>query len=186
MAPPKLMVLTEEQYRVLDAADPNGFYRQDQRDRLLRWLQKLENFHQDCSRFETALRKKFRGDTLGLHLPEGQVSREGIHIEGGLLLEGRHEADVSLGGGLVVTETGELTGRVEARSVVCRGLIRGDILARETVHLCARGAIHGNVKAACLQIEDGARFMGHCHLEPECKPAPRGLWTQVLEKLGMR
>lgn len=186
MALPKLMVLTLDQYRLLDAADPNGFFDRDHRDQVLRLLNKLDNFRRDCSRLESALRKKFRGRPLNLHIPKGTVTRDALSLAGALMLGGRHEADVNIGGGLVVTETGKLTGRVETASVVCRGVIRGDILARGTVHLCAQGRIEGNVKAACLQIEDGARFSGHCHLEPDLKPKPAGAWASVLKLLGVK
>ncbi|QPJ61441.1 MAG: polymer-forming cytoskeletal protein [Candidatus Nitronauta litoralis] len=182
---PKLMVLTADQFHLLLDADPDGFYDRDTRDQLLRLVQKLENFSKDCSRPEADLLRKHKRHTLGLRFPKGTVSQHTVDISGGMLVEGRHEADAILGGGLVVADTGTVVGKVTAASIVCRGVIKGDIVARGTVHLCANGRIEGNVEAATLQIEDGARFMGHCRLEPELKPKPTTAWNSFKSLLGM-
>ena len=182
---PKLMVLTADQFHLLLDSDPDGFYERDMRDQLSRLVQKLENFSKDCSRPEADLLKKHRRHALGLRFPKGTVSEHIVDIPGGLLVEGCHKSDAILGGGLVVADTGEVDGNVTAASVVCRGVIKGNILARGTVHLCANGRIEGNVEAANLQIEDGARFMGHCRLEPELKPEPASAWESFKSLLGM-
>lgn len=182
---PKLMVLTEDQFHLLLEADPDGYYDREMRDQLFRLVQKLENFSKDCSRPEADLLKKHKRHALGLRFPTDMVSHHIVDISGGMLVEGRHEADAILGGGLVVADTGIVIGNITAASVVCRGVIKGDIVARGTVHLCANGRIEGNVEAANLQIEDGARFMGHCRLEPEFKPEPASAWKSIKSLLGM-
>ncbi len=182
---PKLMVLTPDQFSLLHDADPDGFYERDMRDQLFRLVQKLENFSKDCSRPELDMLKKHQRHALGLRLPKNAKSHHDIDMVGGLLVEGQHKADVKLGGGLVISDTGVVKGNITAASVVCRGVIKGDILARGTVHLCADGRIEGNVEAATLQIEDGARFMGHCRLEPELKPESASTWDSFKSLLGM-
>lgn len=182
---PKLMVLTADQFRLLHDSDPDGFYERDMRDQLFRLVQKLENFSKDCSRPEADLLRIHKRHALGIKLPAGTVNKHLIEIEGGLLVEGVHAADAKLGGGLVVDDSGEVKGSITAASVVCRGKIKGDITARGIVHLCANGVIEGNVEAANLQIEDGARFMGHCRLEPEMKPEPTSAWNSFKSLLGI-
>ncbi len=179
------MVLTPDQFRLLLEADPDGFYERDMRDQLLRLVGKLESFQKDCSRPEMDLYRKHQRQALGLRFPPKSESGHPVEIAGGLLVEGSQTGDVILGGGLVVADTGRVTGNIRAASVVCRGIIKGDILARGTVHLCAHGQVEGCVEAATLQIEDGARFSGHCRLEPELKPQPAGTWASVKKLLGM-
>lgn len=182
---PKLMVLTADQFRLLLGADPDGYYERDTRDQLLRLIQKLENFQKDCSRPEMDLYRRHQRKALGIRLPAGSETRHPVEIPGGLLVEGLQQGDVDLGGGLVVADSGEVTGNITAASVVCRGKIKGDIRARGTVHLCADGQVEGRVEAATLQIEDGARFTGHCHLEPELNSPSPSAWASVKKLLGM-
>lgn len=182
---PKLMVLTAEQFRLLLGADPDGFYERDTREQLLRLIQKLENFQKDCSRPEMDLYRRHQRKALGLHLKAGSRHQHAIEIDGGLLVEGSQQGDLHLGGGLVVADGGKVKGNIQAASVVCRGKIKGDIKAAGTVHLCAKGQVDGCVEAATLQIEDGARFTGHCRLEPDLKPPPPSTWDSVKKLLGM-
>lgn len=176
MEPLKLTVLTPEQFQTLYDADPNGYYESDQRDRLTRIVTKLKSFRKNCSRTEIALLKKFQTVVFAWHLPRGEATHGPIRSEGRLLLEGKHEGDMDLGQSLVVESCGELTGKVHAASVVCRGKIKGDINSPGLVRIHAGGEVEGEIVATSIQIEEGSRFKGDCRLIDPPKTARPSPW----------
>ena len=75
--------------------------------------------------------------------------------EGNVLIEGRLEGEVDLGGGVTVAASGVVQGPIIADTVRVAGNVEGSITARD--HLCLErtGGIHGDVATASLIVENG-------------------------------
>ena len=81
-----------------------------------------------------------------------------IRAQGTVWIDGRVEGDVCTDDLLVIGEGAMVIGNVSAGSVICRGIIAGDIVAEEEVELLASASFHGTVRAPVLSVEDSVLF----------------------------
>ena len=92
-----------------------------------------------------------------------------ISGDGDLLVEGRVEGDVTLGGHFHVGKGGMVSAQngVQADSITIEGGIDGDVSARGDVVLRAEGRLRGAVKAGRVSLDEGARFSGRIEMDVE-------------------
>ncbi len=81
-----------------------------------------------------------------------------IRAQGTVWIDGRVEGDVCTDGLLVIGEGAIVIGNVWAGSVICRGVIAGDIVASEEVELLASASLNGTVRAPVLSVDDTVLF----------------------------
>ncbi len=87
-----------------------------------------------------------------------------------LQIEGQIRGSVHLPGAKVmITPEGSATGNIEAREVVVRGHLKGDVIASERVLVGQTGRWQGDSISPRLVIEDGAVVKGKIEVS---KPAP--------------
>jgi cytoskeletal protein CcmA (bactofilin family) len=79
-----------------------------------------------------------------------------IRAQGTIVIDGRVEGDICTDGLLMVGEGAIVVGNIYAGSVVCRGLIVGDIVASEEVELLESASLNGTVRAPVFLVDDGA------------------------------
>ena len=79
-------------------------------------------------------------------------------------IDGKFEGRVNTSDTLVVGETGDLQADIEAGTVICRGKMRGTIVASKKVELHPSSKIVGNVQTPALSIELGAILDGNCNM----------------------
>jgi cytoskeletal protein CcmA (bactofilin family) len=77
-----------------------------------------------------------------------------LRAHGTVWIDGRVEGDVLTDGLLVIDEGAMVIGNVSAGSVICRGVIAGDIVAEEEVELLASASLSGTVRAPLLSVDD--------------------------------
>lgn len=95
-----------------------------------------------------------------------------------LFIDGRVEGAINLPGSRVTLgRNGQVGANISAREVVVSGKIRGNVTATDRIDIRAEGALHGDVTAARISIEDGAYFKGGIDIrKPEPKEArPMGI-----------
>jgi cytoskeletal protein CcmA (bactofilin family) len=95
----------------------------------------------------------------------------GIEGRGDIQLHGRAWGDVKVER-LLVAETAELEGSVEAVVVEVRGRVLGPINARY-VKLSRGCQVQGDVTYESLAIEEGAQFEGACKLSKAARAAAK-------------
>jgi cytoskeletal protein CcmA (bactofilin family) len=83
-----------------------------------------------------------------------------IWYEGNVQIEGELEGLIHTKGTLVVGEQAVIKARIEAGTVVCKGSIQGDVVAREAVNLLASGSIEGTLSSPRLSVETGGVING--------------------------
>jgi len=83
-----------------------------------------------------------------------------IWYEGNVQIDGRLEGLVHTKGTLVIGDRGVVKATIEAGTVICKGNIHGDVVAKESIKLLAPGLIHGTLSAPQLSVEAGCAFNG--------------------------
>ena len=79
-----------------------------------------------------------------------------IRAQGTIWIDGRVEGDICTDGLLVIGEAAVVVGNIYAGSVICRGMIVGDIVASEEVELLDSASLNGTVRAPLFSMDDGA------------------------------
>lgn len=76
---------------------------------------------------------------------------------GGLRVDGKIDGSVSVGGPLVISPGGAVSGGVEAESVELSGKLGGDIQARGPVSITADADYSGKIEAERVTIAEGSK-----------------------------
>ena len=111
------------------------------------------------------------------------IIAEGTYIEGILNSEsdirvnGHVEGELNVAGKLVVSENGQITGKLSARAAVIAGKVTGEVQIAQKLLLAETARLEGIVHTGRLVVEEGAIFQGECVMqdaaaEPETAPAP--------------
>ena len=87
-----------------------------------------------------------------------------LSFEGTVRIDGKFEGRVNTNDTLVVGETGDLEADIEAGTVICRGKMRGTIVASKKIEMHPSSKIVGDVQTPALSIELGAILDGNCNM----------------------
>jgi cytoskeletal protein CcmA (bactofilin family) len=105
------------------------------------------------------------------------VLTRGLCIKGHLSGKGEITIDGELTGSVHVTEAivaigpnGHVKADIEAREVIVRGIVEGNLRGRDRVVLGSTGNVRGDIDAARVAIEDGAVFKGRVEIGREYAP----------------
>lgn len=97
-------------------------------------------------------------------IAEGSQIEGNIHFVDGLRVDGRvlgHvRADVSQASILVVSESAQIIGEIEADHIIINGCVTGPVHAREMLELQPKARIEGDVHYAALEMHQGALITG--------------------------
>jgi len=83
-----------------------------------------------------------------------------ISYSGTVRIDGYLDGEIHTDGVLLIGEDAVLQAKITAGTVVCKGKITGDIVAKEQVKLRAPAVLNGSVKSPLLSMEDGVLFNG--------------------------
>ena len=91
----------------------------------------------------------------------GDVSIDG-RFEGGddLEVNCRFRGELVVGGTVVITESGDFEGEIQARRAVVYGTFDGILRAADTVHVRSTGRVTGHVRTDELMVERGGVCSG--------------------------
>jgi cytoskeletal protein CcmA (bactofilin family) len=85
-----------------------------------------------------------------------------IHAAGNLRVDGTIRGNVSAAGDIEVSSSGVIEGKnVSARNIIIHGLVKATLAAEGQLRIHSHGEVQGDVTAQSLDIESGARFVGH-------------------------
>ena len=87
-----------------------------------------------------------------------------LSFEGTVRIDGKFEGQVNTNDTLIVGETGDVIADVEAGTVICKGKMKGTIVASKKVEMHPSSKIKGNVQTPALNIELGAVLDGNCNM----------------------
>ena len=83
-----------------------------------------------------------------------------IWYEGNVQIDGGLEGLLHTKGTLVIGDRAVIKATIDAGTVVCKGRIQGDVVARETIKLLAPGSIDGTLSTPRLSVETGGVING--------------------------
>ncbi len=87
-----------------------------------------------------------------------------LDFRGTIRFDGKFEGEIKSGGTLVVGDTGVLKAKIKTGYIVSSGRIVGDVQATQSVSICPRSELKGNIETPDLQVYSGARFDGNCKM----------------------
>jgi len=91
-----------------------------------------------------------------------------LHADGRVRIHGTVRGNIKVRGVLEIAESGVVEGElIEADEVKILGKVKASISASGKVELWKDGRLIGNVRAAALDIEEGAFFTGHSEMLAE-------------------
>jgi cytoskeletal protein CcmA (bactofilin family) len=89
-----------------------------------------------------------------------------ISGEEDVVILGRLEGTVRVGGRATVGPGGEVEGDLHARAVLVQGRVHGQIFGGERAELAATAVVEGSVEAPKIIIAEGARLEGSVAMAP--------------------
>lgn len=83
-------------------------------------------------------------------------------VNGTLRLNGSFEGDLVSTDTVIIGDQAVVKGTVQARQVICRGRIDGQVVAEVELHLLPSAVVMGQIQTPSLNVEPGARLNGMC------------------------
>lgn len=87
-----------------------------------------------------------------------------FHSKENIRLDGSVEGDLTCDKKLVVGEQGRIKGNLIAQDAVLMGQVEGDLKVKGLLTLENTAVIIGNIQAGRIQVQEGARYEGACHI----------------------
>lgn len=94
-----------------------------------------------------------------------------LKFSGELAFDGKLEGEVHTDGVLTLGDSAVITGNINAQSVIVRGKVNGNIVAKEKIEIKAKTELFGDIRATKLVVEEGVTFVGKTEVNPN-KVAP--------------
>ncbi len=96
-----------------------------------------------------------------------------LKFAGELTFDGKLEGDINSEGTLNLGDNAVIKGTIDVGSVIVRGKITGNIIAKEKIDIKAKTELFGDVRSAKLVIEEGVTFVGKSEVNPnKVSPTP--------------
>jgi len=103
-------------------------------------------------------------DAIQAHLGKGSRIEGKLTFEGSVKVDGQVDGEIQAQEAVLIGETALLNAQITAGTVVLKGRLTGDIVARKRVELRAPGKLIGNITTPSLVIHEGVVFEGHCSM----------------------
>ncbi|MCU0676298.1 MAG: polymer-forming cytoskeletal protein [Myxococcota bacterium] len=103
-------------------------------------------------------------------IPSGVTLVGDVEGDADLVVYGRIEGPIHVGGSLVIEASGVVRGHVRARAVVVRGVLKGNAFGDELVRVDEGARLVGELTAPRVQVVPGAHFRGQIHVATVGEP----------------
>lgn len=87
-----------------------------------------------------------------------------INLTGNILVYGKINGDISTNGTITLATTAQIHGQLTGEDLNIGGTVEGNVQALDKFILGEKATLNGDIKAAKIVIEDGARFEGSCFM----------------------
>ena len=109
------------------------------------------------------LDNKMNSKTSSILGPELEIHGD-VKVSGSLLIYGKVFGNIQSNGAVRTASGSEVKGNITAKEVTIGGKVDGDVNVDKKVTLGDTSILTGNLKAATLNIEEGAQFEGVCNM----------------------
>ena len=100
--------------------------------------------------------------------PELEIHGD-VKVSGSLLIYGKVFGNIQSNGAVRTANGSVINGNISAKEVAIGGKVDGDLDVEQKVTLGDTAFLTGNLKAAILTIEEGAKFDGVCSMLKKSK-----------------
>lgn len=114
------------------------------------------------------------GEDISAFVGKGVEFKGTISYSGTVRIDGSLDGEIRTDGTLLVGEEAVIQAKVSAGTIVCKGKITGDVIAKERVKLRAPAVVNGSVKTPMLSMEDGVLFNGGLEMSQGVRDAAQG------------
>ena len=104
---------------------------------------------------------------------KGVEFKGAISYSGTVRIDGYLDGEIHTDGVVLIGEEAVIQAKITAGTVVCKGKVTGDVVAKDCVKLRAPAVINGSVKAPVLSMEDGVLFNGALEMAHGVRELPR-------------
>lgn len=85
-----------------------------------------------------------------------------------LLVQGKVEGSIDLKGNhLIIGQQGVVKANLMAKTITIEGTVEGDLIGQERIEIKASSNVKGNLIAARVTLEDGAKFRGSIDMDSQ-------------------
>ena len=98
------------------------------------------------------------------HLGKGSRVEGKLTFEGSVKIDGHIEGEIVAQEMVLIGDAAVINAQIHAETVIVKGKLTGDIVARKRVELRAPGRLMGNITTPSLVIHEGVVFEGHCSM----------------------
>jgi len=112
-------------------------------------------------------------DNVSAFVGKGVEFKGTITYRGTVKIDGSLDGEIHTEGVLLVGEEAVITAKVTAGTIVCKGKITGEMVAKEKIKLRAPAVISGGVKTPKLSVEDGVLLNGTLEMTQGIKTTAR-------------
>ena len=84
-----------------------------------------------------------------------------LNFEGTVRIDGKFEGKVTTNDTLVIGETGDVKAELDVGVLVCKGQLKGTVMASKKVEMHPASKITGDVQTPALSLDLGAVIDGH-------------------------
>ena len=93
---------------------------------------------------------------------KGSSIRGDMKINGFMRIDGDLDGNLETSGNVIVGEQARVNGNITAKSITVSGVVKGNIVAPDWVHLLSSSAVIGDIQTHRLQAEENVVIHGHC------------------------
>jgi len=96
-----------------------------------------------------------------------------ISYSGTVRIDGYLDGEIHTDGMLLIGEDAVIQAKITAGTIVSKGKITGEVVAKECIKLRAPAVMNGSVKTPVLSMEDGVLFNGALEMAQGIRELPR-------------
>src|SRR5262245_64879048 len=89
-----------------------------------------------------------------------------LKFSGELTFDGKLDGDINSDGTLQLGDNAVIKGNLNVNSVVIRGKVNGNVVAKEKIEIKTKTELFGDIRAPRLMIEEGVTFVGKSEVNP--------------------
>lgn len=105
-----------------------------------------------------------RDSSLQASLGKGSRVEGKLRFEGSVRIDGQVDGEIEAQDTVIIGETAVINAQITAGTIIVKGKVNGDLVARKRVELQAPGKLLGNITTPSLVIHEGVVFEGQCSM----------------------
>jgi cytoskeletal protein CcmA (bactofilin family) len=103
-----------------------------------------------------------------------------LKFSGELTFDGKLDGEINSEGTLNLGDNAIIKGNITVASVVVRGKVNGNVIAKEKIDIKTKAELFGDIRSPKLVIEEGVTFVGKTEVNPNkvtplAPPPARGI-----------